>query len=121
MVIVNEANAFALTEPGGAWVDYTIVNPVTRKVESKTSYIEPVSAGLVPGCGVYKTAASGKRLHDRQGTANRGQARTSCGPARRFSGLGHCRAQLGGDKAEYRAGNDGEDRRQNRLDWGNSF
>jgi hypothetical protein len=50
-------DAFALIEAGGGWVDYTIVNPVTRKVESKTSYIEPVSAGLVLGCGVYKTAA----------------------------------------------------------------
>ncbi|WP_295751993.1 methyl-accepting chemotaxis protein [Undibacterium sp.] len=48
-------DAFALGAVGG-WVDYTIVNPVTKKIETKTSYLEPISADIVVGCGVYKSA-----------------------------------------------------------------
>lgn len=47
--------AFALPAKGG-WVDYSIENPVTKKVEWKSSYIERVSEDIVIGCGVYKSA-----------------------------------------------------------------
>ncbi|NDI84827.1 methyl-accepting chemotaxis protein [Undibacterium crateris] len=46
-------DAFALPAKGG-WVDYSILNPLTQKVEHKSSYIERVSEELVIGCGVYK-------------------------------------------------------------------
>jgi methyl-accepting chemotaxis protein len=47
-------DAFAIGAIGG-WVDYTIINPVTQKIETKSSYIEPLSDDLVLGCGVYKS------------------------------------------------------------------
>ncbi|MFZ6815980.1 methyl-accepting chemotaxis protein [Undibacterium sp. Rencai35W] len=47
------SDAFAIPQSGG-WVDYTILNPATRKVDAKMSYIVPVSDDLVLGCGVYK-------------------------------------------------------------------
>ncbi len=47
-------DAFAAALSGGGWINYTIVNPVTEKVESKTSYVEKVSDQLVLGCGVYR-------------------------------------------------------------------
>ena len=47
------SDAFALPDSGG-WVNYTIVNPVSKKVEAKTSYIERVDDNLVLGCGVYQ-------------------------------------------------------------------
>ncbi|MFZ6719273.1 methyl-accepting chemotaxis protein [Undibacterium sp. Ji49W] len=46
-------DAFKVGATGG-WIDYTIVNPTSKKVESKTSYIEIVADNLVLGCGVYK-------------------------------------------------------------------
>ena len=37
---------------GSGWVDYKWINPVTRKTEPKSSYVE--SAGdIIIGCGVY--------------------------------------------------------------------
>ncbi|MDE2428896.1 MAG: cache domain-containing protein [Burkholderiales bacterium] len=45
--------AFELPATGG-WVDYSIVNPVSQKVENKTSYMEKVTDDIVIGCGVYK-------------------------------------------------------------------
>ncbi|MFZ6672812.1 methyl-accepting chemotaxis protein [Undibacterium sp. Xuan67W] len=47
------ADAFAIPATGG-WVDYTILNPTTQKVDAKTSYIVPISEDLVLGCGIYK-------------------------------------------------------------------
>jgi methyl-accepting chemotaxis protein len=47
-------DAFAIGSVGG-WVDYTIINPVTHKIETKSSYIEPLSDDMVLGCGVYKS------------------------------------------------------------------
>ena len=46
-------DAFALPQTGG-WVNYTIVNPVSKKTEAKTSYIEAMEDNLVLGCGVYQ-------------------------------------------------------------------
>ncbi|MEB0141063.1 MULTISPECIES: methyl-accepting chemotaxis protein [unclassified Undibacterium] len=47
------SDAFALPAAGG-WVDYSINNPVSQKVEHKVSYIEAVTDNLVLGCGIYK-------------------------------------------------------------------
>ena len=41
------------TDKGKGWVDYKWTNPVTKKVEDKTTYVEKVD-GYVFGCGVYK-------------------------------------------------------------------
>ena len=38
---------------GSGWVDYKYVNPKTRKLDNKTSYVELIE-GMVVGCGVYK-------------------------------------------------------------------
>jgi cytochrome c len=38
---------------GSGWVDYKILNPKTKAIESKTSYIEK-SGDVVLGCGIYK-------------------------------------------------------------------
>jgi methyl-accepting chemotaxis protein len=45
-------DAFALHESGG-WIDYVIVNPITQRIENKTSYIESITDDIVLGCGVY--------------------------------------------------------------------
>lgn len=38
---------------GSGWVDYKYTNPVTQKIEAKTSYVEFLDGWMV-GCGVYK-------------------------------------------------------------------
>lgn len=38
---------------GKGWVDYKWPNPMTKAVESKSTYIEKTD-GLVVGCGIYK-------------------------------------------------------------------
>jgi methyl-accepting chemotaxis protein len=48
------ADAFASAARGGGWVDYDFASPATGEVAKKTSYVEPVAADLVLGCGVYK-------------------------------------------------------------------
>ncbi|WMW80974.1 methyl-accepting chemotaxis protein [Undibacterium cyanobacteriorum] len=48
------ADAFALPASGG-WVDYSIENPVSKRVEWKSSYIERIDDDIVIGCGVYKS------------------------------------------------------------------
>lgn len=47
-------DAFALPRTGG-WVDYVIINPVSQRNETKTSYIELINDDIVLGCGVYKS------------------------------------------------------------------
>ena len=47
-------DAFEQAAHGGGWIDYDFTNPQTGAVEPKTSYVEPVTADLVLGCGVYK-------------------------------------------------------------------
>jgi Methyl-accepting chemotaxis protein (MCP) signalling domain/Single Cache domain 2 len=47
-------DAFDRVEHGGGWVDYEFANPQTGTVDLKTSYVEPVGADLLIGCGVYK-------------------------------------------------------------------
>jgi cytochrome c len=38
---------------GKGWVDYRWINPVSQKLETKSTYIEKVD-GLIIGCGIYK-------------------------------------------------------------------
>jgi cytochrome c len=38
---------------GKGWQDYKFTNPETKKIESKTAYIEKVD-GFIFGCGTYK-------------------------------------------------------------------
>ena len=52
------ADAFAQAELGGGWVEYNIVNPVTKAVRAKASYIFPLDNGMVLGCGAYRSAVS---------------------------------------------------------------
>jgi methyl-accepting chemotaxis protein len=40
---------------GGGWVEYTIVNPVTKDVRGKASYVLPISDELFVGCGAYRS------------------------------------------------------------------
>ena len=40
---------------GGGWVEYTIVNPVTKDVRGKASYILPINDDLFVGCGAYRS------------------------------------------------------------------
>ena len=48
-------DVWAAAAQGGGWVDYDFLNPVTGQVAPKTSFVVPVGADLVLGCGIYKT------------------------------------------------------------------
>ena len=48
-------DVWAAAGTGGGWVDYDFLNPATGQVAPKTSFVVPVSADLVLGCGIYKT------------------------------------------------------------------
>jgi len=37
----------------GGWVNYVIINPVTREVQAKTSYVVPLDSDRLLGCGCY--------------------------------------------------------------------
>ena len=37
----------------GGWVNYTITNPLTREVQTKTSYVVPIDEQRLLGCGCY--------------------------------------------------------------------
>jgi len=50
--LVADAWALCDQEQGG-WVNYTITNPVTRAVQAKTSYVMPLDAQRLIGCGCY--------------------------------------------------------------------
>ncbi len=38
---------------GKGWVDYRWINPVSQKMETKSTYIEKTE-GMIVGCGIYK-------------------------------------------------------------------
>ncbi len=38
---------------GKGWQDYKFTDPITKKIEPKTAYVEGVE-GLIVGCGIYK-------------------------------------------------------------------
>ena len=78
-------DAFERAAFGGGWVDYDFANPQTGGTDLKTSYVEPVSADLVLGCGVYKSRSAatgatgtafrrGPREEHRQALADKGAA-----------------------------------------------
>ena len=48
-------DVWAAAAQGGGWVDYDFLNPTTGLVAPKTSFVVPVGADLVLGCGIYKT------------------------------------------------------------------
>ena len=48
-------DAWERADQGGGWVEYTIVNPVTRDVRGKASYILPLDSQLLVGCGAYRS------------------------------------------------------------------
>jgi methyl-accepting chemotaxis protein len=48
------SDAWAAAESKGGWIDYDIVNPESGKVQPKASYIVPLDAQLLIGCGVYR-------------------------------------------------------------------
>jgi methyl-accepting chemotaxis protein len=50
--------AWSAAGAGGAWVDYQILNPRTGEVAQKSSWIEPLDADTVIGCGVYLQSAA---------------------------------------------------------------
>ena len=49
---VKERIEIAKTK-GKGWQDYKFTNPVSKKIESKTAYIEKLDEMIV-GCGIYK-------------------------------------------------------------------
>ena len=46
--------AIALAKQGGGWWDYKWPNPLTNKIEDKTSYVEQMGDDYFVGVGVYK-------------------------------------------------------------------
>ena len=40
--------------PGSGWVDYKWPNPLTNKIEDKTSYVEKLGTNYFVGVGVYR-------------------------------------------------------------------
>ena len=48
-------DVWAAAAQGGGWVDYDFLNPTTGQVAPKTSFVVPVGADLVLGCGIYKS------------------------------------------------------------------
>ena len=42
------------TGPGSGWVSYKWPNPLTNKIEDKTSYVEKLGDNYFVGVGVYK-------------------------------------------------------------------
>ena len=49
---VRERIELAKTK-GSGWQDYKFTNPVSKKIENKTAYIERID-DLIFGCGIYK-------------------------------------------------------------------
>ena len=39
---------------GEGWVDYKWVNPTTKKIEQKSSFVKKVDSTMFVGCGIYK-------------------------------------------------------------------
>jgi len=48
-------DAWERADQGGGWVEYTIVNPVTRDVRGKASFVLPVDSQMLVGCGAYRS------------------------------------------------------------------
>lgn len=50
----SKAMAELAQAKGSGWVDYQWVNPVTKVIEPKTSYIQRVNEGVFLGAGIYR-------------------------------------------------------------------
>lgn len=48
--------AWAAAESGGGWVQYTVVDPLTKRVKPKESWIVLLDEETLLGCGVYRSA-----------------------------------------------------------------
>jgi hypothetical protein len=44
--------------PGGGWIEYRIINPVSGQVQDKVSYVRQIDDEVLVGCGVYKTSGA---------------------------------------------------------------
>jgi cytochrome c len=44
----------AVAKKGSGWVDYKFTNPVTKKIQPKTSYIQKLDDTYYIGCGAFK-------------------------------------------------------------------
>lgn len=55
-------DAWERCETGGGWVEYNIVNPTSGEVRGKSSYVLPLDAQLLIGCGAYRTALTTKEV-----------------------------------------------------------
>lgn len=51
--LIRELAAVA-NGPGSGWVDYKWPNPLTNKIEDKTSYVEKLGTDYFVGVGVYR-------------------------------------------------------------------
>src|SRR5580658_217329 len=51
--LIRELAAVA-TGPSSGWVDYKWPNPITNKIEDKTSYVEKLDSDHFVGVGVYR-------------------------------------------------------------------
>jgi cytochrome c len=51
--LIRELAAVA-NGPGSGWVDYKWPNPITNKIEDKTSYVEKLDTDYFVGVGVYR-------------------------------------------------------------------
>jgi methyl-accepting chemotaxis protein len=45
---------FGAADRGGGWIDYDVVHPLTKVIEEKVSYVEPLTTDKLIGCGVFK-------------------------------------------------------------------
>nr|WP_101049159.1 methyl-accepting chemotaxis protein [Macromonas nakdongensis] len=49
-------DAWDRADNGGGWVEYNIINPVTKDVRGKSSFVLPINDQLLVGCGAYRSA-----------------------------------------------------------------
>jgi signal transduction histidine kinase len=43
-----------INKKGKGWIDYKWPNPITKKIEQKSTYVEKLDDGSLIGCGIYK-------------------------------------------------------------------
>jgi methyl-accepting chemotaxis protein len=49
-------DAWSRCDQGGGWVEYNIINLATGEVRGKSSFVLPLTADLLIGCGAYRSA-----------------------------------------------------------------
>lgn len=49
----NKAMIETIKTKGSGWVDYRWINPVTKEIQAKSSYVEPIDNAMI-GVGIYK-------------------------------------------------------------------